>query len=125
MTLSRAEVSELVHQYRRLSELLRRVYLDDSDEEIDVDDFGERYARRGVVIGELAKAGHKKIICWLSEEDHLYWRLAVLQRKLKERGATPAEFGGTIEVTNLWKRIDIANESVHNLVHSVAENPEP
>lgn len=123
MNIGRAEVSEMVHQYRRLSDLLRQVYLDDTDEEVDVDDLGERYARRGMIIADLAKAGQKMIIRWLSEEDHLYWRLIVLQRKLKDRGATAAEAQSDKDVQHLLARLDTAEESLRHLVASVQDNP--
>lgn len=112
-------VSEQVLEYRRLSDLIRQVYLDESDQEIDLDELGDRFAKRGLVIHALVQMGQKMVIRWLSEEDHLYWRLIVLRRKLRERGATPSEIQANRDVSHIRSRLETADEALDHLVGSV------
>lgn len=113
-------VSKLAFEYRRLSGLLRRVYLDETDEPIDIDEFGKRVAKRGTVVGTLASIGQRALIGRLSEEDHLFWRLAVLQRELAEQGATPGEIARDSSVCYLNKEIAI----VHSVIKSIISKPQ-
>lgn len=119
-----AAVSEQIFEYRRLSELIRRVYLDETDDEFDVDEFGDRMAKRGLVVSRLAHLGQRMVIRWLSEEDHLYWRLNVLYRKLRERGAAPLEIKENAEVEGIHRRLDSAEIAISHLIRSAGGRPE-
>jgi hypothetical protein len=113
-------VSQLVFEYRRLSGLLRRVYLDDTEEPIDVDEFGKRFAKRGTVVGTLGSMGQYALIGRLSEEDHLFWRLAVLQADLAEKGASPREIAHDPSVSYLNEQISL----VHHVIKSIIGKPQ-
>jgi hypothetical protein len=113
-------LSQLVFEYRRLSGLLRRVYLDDTDEPIDIDEFGKRLAKRGTFVGTLGSMGQRNLIGRLSEEDHLFWRLAVLQAELAEKGATPRDIANDSSVLYLNEQIKV----VHGVIKSIIGNPQ-
>jgi len=113
-------VSQLTFEYRRLSGLLRHVYLDDTDEPIDVDEMGKRIAKRGTVVGTMASMGQRNLIARLSEEDHLFWRLAVLQRELAARGASPRDIASDSTVKYLNEQI----KAVHVIIKSIIGKPQ-
>lgn len=113
-------VSQLTFEYRRLSGLLRRIYLDDTEEPLDVDEMGKRIAKRGTVVGTLASIGQRTLIGRLSEEDHLFWRLAVLQSELAEKGATPREINRDSSVRYLNEQIKV----LHLVIKSIISQPQ-
>jgi hypothetical protein len=114
-------VSELIHEYRRLSELVRRMYLDDISEQVDIDEFGERMAHRARVVQKLFQYNQRLIVSALSDEDHLWWRLIVLRRKLQDRGATPAETVNHIEVLGLQQKLELVDERLKRLTREAGQ----
>jgi hypothetical protein len=114
-------ISELIHEYRRLSELVRRMYLDDVSEQVDIDEFGDRMVRRAHVVQKLFQYNQRLIVSALCDEDHLWWRLIVLHKKLQDRGASPAEMVNHIEVMGLQQKLGMVDERLKRLTREAGQ----
>lgn len=114
-------VSELIHEYRRLSELVRRMYLDDTDEQIDVDEFGDRMVRRAMVVQKLLQLNQRLVVSALSVEDHLWWRQIVLRRKLEERGASPLDMLHQPDIDGLQQKLGMVDERLVRLTREAGQ----
>ena len=114
-------VSELIHEYRRLSELVRRMYLDDTDEQIDVDEFGDRMVRRAMVVQKLLQHNQRLVVSALSDEDHLWWRQIVLRRKLEQRGASPLDMLHQPDIEALQQKLGMVDERLIRLTREAGQ----